>query len=81
MHYINKLLERVEPKARHLSIKAQILIEAGDYESVLESLFHTVELGLQNPERFKTMVLEENIFKSLRSLTKFPQLIKKIENN
>ena len=62
-----------------MNIKAQILIQAEQYEEALEYLRKAVDLGLENPERFKSNLLENKFFKPLKKLPEFPALIEKID--
>jgi len=80
LKYINTFLKRVTPEARHLAIRAQLLIPMGEYEKALDDLLQTVDLGLENPSRFRTNLMEAPIFEPLRSLDRFPQLLLKIKN-
>ncbi len=77
--FINRLIDKIEPEARHMNIKAQILIQAERYEEALKHLFKAVDLGLQNPERFKSNLLENTFFKQIRELQEFPVLMEKID--
>ena len=79
LSFINRLIDRIEPEARHMNIKAQILIQAEQYEEALEYLRKAVDLGLENPERFKSNLLENKFFKPLKKLPEFPALIEKID--
>ncbi|NPD90120.1 MAG: GNAT family N-acetyltransferase [Asgard group archaeon] len=80
LYYINKLIKKIKPEARHLFIKAQILLEAGKNEDALTALYETLDLGPQNIERFKSIILENDFFKPVRQLEKFRNLVEKIDN-
>ena len=79
LSFINRLIDRIEPEARHMNIKAQILIQAEQYEEALEHLNKAVDLGLQNPEKFKSNLLENDFFRPIKDLQGFPILLNKID--
>jgi RimJ/RimL family protein N-acetyltransferase len=79
LHYIDRLITKISPEARHYFLRAQILLEAERNDEALAALFDTLEVGPQDIERFKTVILERDIFKPIRNLEGFSRLIEKIE--
>ncbi len=79
LSYIDRLIAKTEPDSRYLSIKAQILIQAGKPEEALEVFNKAVNLGLNDPERFKSNIMNNNFFEPIKKLKEFPFLIEKID--